>query len=169
MPLWLPHEIVYVFQKHCGAGWKDRRGLSPGLLQYLRQSLPANSSLALGMWSDTVPFSNHRLKSVELGALSLPGLHDDDLRVPLWVLPKDFIAPNVTIKVVFQVMLRSFEALLSGHTPRARHDGSAWLAIDSPRHKWAGEPLQPAILAQMRGDWACYNTHFNLAGISGRQ
>ena len=174
VPLWLPHEIVFVFQKHCGsAGWKDRRGLSPGLLQHLefverQQSLPANTLLALGLWCDAVPFSNNRLKSVELGALSLPGLCDD-LRVPLWILPKDFIAPNITIKAVFQVMLWSFEVLLSGHMPRTRHDGTAWLAMDSSRRKWAGESLQPAILAQMRGDWQCYKTHFNLAGISGLQ
>ena len=172
VPLWLPHEICYVFQQECGKGWLDRSGLSPQLLGHVsdverREGLPVGELVALALWSDGVPFSNNRLKSIEVGALSFPGLQDD-LRIPLWVLPKDFIVTNLTMKCVFQVIKWSFEQLICGVMPNRRHDGGQWLATDSTRARWSGQLLQRAVLVQVRGDWACYKYHFNLAGSQAR-
>ena len=168
VPLWLPHEICYCFQQHCRPRWMDRSGLAPQLLDHIseierQEGIPSGELVALALWSDGVPFNNNRLKSIELGALSFPGLQDD-LRIPLWAIPKDFIVTNVTIKSIFQVMKWSFEILLRGQMPSCRHNGAAWQDSDRVRAKWSGSALNRGVLAQIRGDWMCYKSHFNLSG-----
>ena len=72
------------------------------------------------------------------------------------------------MKTMMVVLKWSLEILASGTMPSTRHDGTPWRKSDVRRAKWSGDPVQRAILVQIRGDWACYKQHFNLAGFLDR-
>ena len=64
---------------------------------------------------------------------------------------------------ILQVITWSFRCLASGLMPDARHDGAAWFDSDGGRKKAAGGPLGVrGILAEVRGDWACFKSTFRL-------
>ena len=173
VPMWLPHEILFVLGSKLPASvWTSRAHASPLILGHLSETetklkMPPGTLAGVGIWSDGVPFNNNRTKSLELGSMSLPCL-DSDFRVPLWCIGKDFLAPNVTMKTMIVVLKWSLEILAAGTMPSTRHDGTPWRKSDVRRAKWSGDPVQRAILVQIRGDWACSKQHFNLAGFLDR-
>ena len=80
------------------------------------------------------------------------------------MIPKDFVASDITIKALFEIVRWSFEQLMCCKMPSTRHDGSPFLSSDCRRVRLAGSDIPPAALCQVRGDWMCYKQHFDLAG-----
>lgn len=120
--------------------------------------------LALGLWCDAAPFNRDRSKSLEMMTLSFPGL-DTDARIPLVVLPKDFcVKDQSTYDQLLKILSWSFEHLIQGSSPTRRHDGTAFLKSDVQRKKKQGQPLQKAVLVEVRGDWAFYKHQLRLPG-----
>jgi hypothetical protein len=171
VPLWLPHELVgCVFSHNETNSMLSQMGLGSHNKSHLeavaRQlDVRSDSLLALGIWCDGVPFNSDRTKSLEVVSMSFPG-HDTDLRLPLMALPKTFMLPDqTTYDAVMSIFAWSFQRLLLGRFPSKRHNGAAWLpSWDSDRRKQAGQPLQQAVLTEVRGDWACYKAMFRLPG-----
>ena len=86
VPMWLPHEILFVLGSKLPASvWTSRAHASPLILGHLSETetklkMPPGTLAGVGIWSDGVPFNNNRTKSLELGSMSLPCL-DSDFRV----------------------------------------------------------------------------------------
>ena len=122
-------------------------------------------ALALGFWLDGVPCNYDRSESLECFSMNFPGFHGDfrDLRIPITAINKKFVIKHNTFDDIMDVMVWSLQACALGAYPAARHDGESWLRTDHKRAKKAGAALGvPAVLAEVRGDWAMYNDMFRL-------
>ena len=99
IPFWLPHELIYILEtKSCDPeGLKSRQGLDRKAEDNFQKCCKAcqvepSSCYSVGMWIDGVPFHSDRSKSIEVGALNLPGLQKG-VTLPLFLLPKDLCCP----------------------------------------------------------------------------
>ena len=169
VPMWLPHELIHMLSETTDpARLLLRERCSPQILEHLtmvekNMSFQAGSVIPLSLWMDGVPFNNNRSKSIELCSLALIG-QGSDVRLPIFMIPKDFVASDITIKALFEIVRWSFEQLMCCKMPSTRHDGSPFLSSDCRRARLAGSDIPPAALCQVRGDWVCYKQHFDLAG-----
>ena len=148
-------------------GLKSRQNLDHKAEKHFQKcckacQVEASSCYSVGMWIDGVPFNNDRSKSIEVGAFNFPGLQKD-VRLPLFVLPKDLCCP-ATWEGVAEVIKWSMTILTSGQMPLRRHNGDPWSAGDSKRKGWASLPVPHTFLVQVKGDWACYKQIFQLTG-----
>ena len=169
VPMWLPHELIHMLSETTDpARLLLRERCSPQILEHLtmvekNMSFQAGSVIPLSLWMDGVPFNNNRSKSIELCSLALIG-QGSDVRLPIFMILKDFVASDITIKALFDIVRWSFEQLMCCKMPSTRHDGSPFLSSDCRRARLAGSDIPPAALCQVRGDWMCYKQHFDLAG-----
>ncbi len=169
VPFWLPHELIYILETKSldPKGLKSRQALDRKAEDHFQKcckacQVEASSCYSVGMWIDGVPFNNDRSKSIEVGALFLPGLQKN-VKLPLFVLPKDLCCP-ATWEGVAEVVKWSMTVLASGQMPGCRHDHSPWTLKDTKRKSWAGQEVPHTFLVQVKGDWACYKQIFPLTG-----
>ena len=169
IPFWLPHELIFILESKSldPKGLKSRQNLDHKAEKHFQKcckacQVEASSCYSVGMWIDGVPFNNDRSKSIEVGAFNFPGLQKD-VRLPLFVLPKDLCCP-ATWEGVAEVIKWSMTILTSGQMPLRRHNGDPWSAGDSKRKGWASLPVPHTFLVQVKGDWACYKQIFQLTG-----
>ena len=167
VPFWLPHELIYILDTKSldPQGLKSRQDLDRKAEEHFQNccracQVEASACYSLGMWIDGVPFNNDRSKSIDVGALNFPGLQKD-LRLPLFVLPKDLCCP-ATWEGVAALMKWSFTILTSGQMPLERHDGMPFTTQDSKRKAWAGKPVSHSFLVQVKGDWQAFKQIFQL-------
>eukprot|EP00438_Fugacium_kawagutii_P002876 Skav222170 [mRNA] locus=scaffold3048:191879:195206:+ [translate_table: standard] len=115
----------------------------------------------LGLWGDGVPYSSDRTKSIEVLAFNIVTHKEKDLRFPIAIVPKHWMAKNTTYDAIFQVLKWSFTCLAMACWPATDHAGQPWGVGQSARQKKAGQPLPRAILLQVRGDWSFYKNTLN--------
>ena len=85
------------------------------------------------------------------------------MRRPLTVLDKAFCVKHKTLDDILGVITWSLRCLAGGIMPSCRHDGTAWRATDVRRSRLAAAPIGvQGVLAEVRGDWACYKRVFRL-------
>ena len=149
----LIHEVVAVLVKH-GFTSKllDTKRYDPLTLLHLRrcESEAACKLLGLGLWGDGAPTQWDRNESIDVISLSLPGIDESHLRIPLVVLPHSRVCPD-TWTDVFNIIKWSLTILATGDWPNARHDGSAWNKSDNCRKN--ARPLLRGALVEVRQDW----------------
>ena len=115
----LIHEVVFQLMKHND---EDQLLNQPNLqsngVKHLRQAavelrLQASEKLlAVGLWSDGVPFNWDRSESLEVISMSLPGLGGSgpgmdklkQFRVPVCGIPKRFLIKEETMDAIFSVI-----------------------------------------------------------------
>lgn len=158
-PFLLPHELLYSLlrfndvQTLCAT---DR--LAETVLQHVNKvkaALGTSAVVPLGLWGDGVPCNWDRTESLELLALSLPGLagKGSQFRMPLVGMSKKFMLKQQTWDDIFKVLAYSFEALAAGNFPTKRHDGSNF-QHEAWRKNMAGKGIGArGCLAEVRADW----------------
>ena len=150
----------------------SREGLEPRDIEHLQNvalELGENPDdlLALGVWCDGVPFNWDRSQSIEVLAMSFPGLKGEwaNLRIPITAVPKGWVATDETFEDLLDIVFWSLQCLVVGEMPNARHDREEWKASDSWRAKLQGEAIGvKAVLVEVRGDWLMMKEVFNLPG-----
>ena len=172
LPLLLPHDIIYNMLKH-GASLEallSKEGFTIEAAEHLahaRQELQCHQLLGLGLWMDGVPCNWDRSQSVETVCISFPGLEGqwNNLRVPLVSINKKFVVKQQTFDDIFEILAWSFTCLSTGSMPTCRHDATPWTQLDSSRKIAAGQAIGcQGVLAEVRGDWACFKDTFRFPG-----
>ena len=133
-------------------------------MAWMKEQLQVEELMAWGMHGDGVPCNYDRTESVVMVSLNLPGLsgRNGRMRIPLLVLPDHSMNGN-TFDDVMNVIAWSMRHLVAGSRPCCRHDGTAWQASDSKRHKKNNDPLQfRACMVQARADWDWMGKCFHL-------
>lgn len=121
--------------------------------------------LAVGIWGDAAPFNRDRSKSLEMISMNFQGIGELSLRIPLVAIPKDFCLKNQkTYDQLMELLAWSFEHLILGEHPKARHDKTRFRKSDTSRKKMAGQQLQRACVCEVRGDWCFYKHQLRLPG-----
>ena len=154
----LPHEVLGVLSEVSSlevmqqAGSLDR--YNQGRHAHIMESLQT-PFVSVSLWGDGVPFSWDRKKSVDMWAMSLPGLLDKklrDIRIVITALPNQCVLKE-TQHQIMAVLAWSFGALAQGLYPSLRHDGQPWAAGDSWRASRQGQDLIHGAVIEMKGDW----------------
>ena len=173
LPMLLPHEIVATFIKHANevrTTLFQKAGLDGQGQRTLRSSatevgVDLEHTVALGFWLDGVCTKWDRSNSHEMLCLALPGLtgRGHQLRIPLCVVEKKYVAKHTTWDAILRIMVWSLERCALGLWPLSRHDGSAWHRTDKDRRKVHGQSMGgQALLVQVVGDWKMYKDIFRL-------
>ena len=169
MPFLLPHELLHALLKRGSkATLLGQEGMCEETRAHMQRAcdeLRATELLGVGLWLDGVPCNWDRTESLEVVTMSLPGLTGrlGNIRLPLTVINKVFCIKHKTLDDILSVISWSFRSLAEGIMPSCRHDGSAWQASDVRRSKLAALPVGVrGVLAEVRGDWACYKSVFRL-------
>jgi len=166
LPILLPHEIIAeVCNISSVSAMVETVGMEPSTLTHFQAAAKelnedASSLLGLGMWLDGVPCNWDRSQSVEVIALNFPGLpgENGDVRIPIAIVPKKFVAKHKTHDDILAVVAWSFKHLAMGLHPTSRHDAQPWGALDKSRKKNSGKQLPVrGALAEVRGDWAMFS------------
>lgn len=169
MPLLLPHELMMMLvRRGSRAALLCQDGMCMETRQHLQRAcdeLRVPELLGVGLWLDGVPCNWDRTQSIEVVTMSLPGLagRSANFRVPLTLINKRFCIKHKTLDDILEVLSWSFRCLAGGVMPSCRHDGTAWCGTDVHRSRHAGAPIGlQGVLAEVRGDWACYKSVFRL-------
>ena len=168
-PMLLPHELFFEMQRRSRvAALTTTAGMAADTKthwQSCADQLPL-PCVGCGIWCDGVPCNWDRSQSLECCSLYFPGFEGSfaNLRLPLFVLPKRFLAKESSYEDAFAVLKWSFDHCGSGTFPSHRHDGTPWTNTDSYRKKHSGSLKICAVLCEMRGDWQMYSTLFRLGG-----
>ena len=169
LPMWLPHELVgYIAKRSSLEIFLDKGRMSVDTAAHVTkvEAQAGATLLGCGLWCDGVPYNWDKSSSLEVVALNFPGVPEwKNMRLPITVIDKSFVIKHATFDCIFNILKWSFEILFSGVYPSRRHDGSPFTVKDAVRKKLAGQTLYVrAILAEVRGDWACYKELFRLPG-----
>ena len=115
----------------------------------------ASTIIATSLWGDGVPMNFDRKQSLEVLSFGLPGLEGivHNIRFPITVVPKKYVAKGCTKDDLLTVIAWSFQHLGACIMPSARHDGEPWLATDVWRKKTLQKAPRGALL-EVKGDWA---------------
>jgi hypothetical protein len=163
MPFILPHELVWSLLQHATDenNLFQHTGLCQQSLDHLNKCATSMGTsmehlVPLSIWGDGVPMNFDRTQSLEVFSLSLPGLNgtQNNLRFPITVVPKKYVAKGHTKDDIYAVIAWSFQQLAAGRFPSERHDGEKWLASDVWRKNKVLKPLPKGILVEVKGDWA---------------
>jgi len=167
----LPLELVEMLAKFGEkAALLETDGMEPRTKDHLEQvkaELGTLDLLGLGIWIDGVPYNYDRSESLEAVAMNLPGLSGElkNLRLPITVIPKHFVATGETMHDICEIILWSLRHLALGVHPSCRHDGKAWTPADRARAALSGQSIrQRAALVEVRGDWLMMKEVFHLPG-----
>ena len=168
MPVMLPHEALrWYIEEVYSAPAHPTSGLSAqaGALHSTtcgKLSLDPDSTWAIALWGDAVPYSKKR--SVFVLTMSL--VNDPaGCRLPLLVVPmkiKSYIEP------LLQCILWSARCMLVGVNPCCRHTGETWLRSDARRQAYQGLPLKKGVVLQLKGDWEYFKNVLGLPGWNTR-
>lgn len=167
LPFLLPHELIktllLVNTKEALLQSDCMSQVTKDHVQKCSQALQ-DDVLGCGLWADGVPCNWDRTQSIEVVSINFPGI--ENLRLPICCINKKFLAkPFDTYDDIMSIVAWSFECLAVGVCPTSRHDGSGWTQQDTKRRKLAGSPIgMKAVLAEVRGDWACFKACFRLPG-----
>ena len=171
----LPHEIVHAVAAVSERGALTQTdGLGRAAADNFNKASAAcgvANAVALGLWVDGVPFNNDRSQSLEVVALSFPGLTGEfsKMRVPITAINKRFVVKQETMDDILQVVKWSMNSLALGKFPTVNHAGQPFNAKDKKRRGLAGKDLQAqGLLAEIRGDWACYKELFRFPSWSSK-
>ena len=167
LPMLLAHELVFAMNKRSTtATLGQTTGMCQTTAEHMRKisaEMQCPDLIGLALWGDGVPCNWDKSQSLEVFAVSFPGLHGDQktLRIPLTCINKDHCTPGTeTIDDILAIVSWSFQCLASGAMPACRHDGTAFGRSDSKRAKWAGKAVAKTVLCEVRGDWAFYKKAF---------
>lgn len=164
----LPHEVMGRLAEVGNlAALQERSGLDPVSLRHLEEAEArvGERLVPLGLWADGCPCNWDRSESLEVTSLNMPGLDGSLrlLRVPLVGLSKHNVEAGATFSDLLTILRWSFEVLLTGTYPAARHDGAPWWPSDAARRSKAGKALGcKACLVEVRGDWKWFADVFGL-------
>ena len=165
--MWLPHELLWhLADQNDLEAVIDEAAIEPGRkakLDELKAVWGCNQALACGLWIDGCPCNWDRSSSLEVMTLNILNVNAQNkaLRLPLFVMPKKYIAKQETFQAALSVVAWSFQQAAAGVWPAARHDGTAWNKCDRFRAKKSGAPLGVnAFLLELRGDWLMYKEVF---------
>ena len=165
LPFLLPHEMIKgLSDKSSLEALLCKTSMSQDAQDHLRHwEQEFNTPLVgLGIWGDGVPCNYDRSQSLEVWSLNLPGLEGahSALRFPITVVNKRYVMLHKTADDVLAVVKWSLEQCLLGKMPTRRHDDLPWRPEDNQRRRLAGSSFPPALLCEVRGDWAFYKQVF---------
>ena len=170
----LPHELLAVLISFnslaslldCSCMTADTRNN----FEKAKGKLQEPQLIALGLWADGCPCNWDRSESLEMWSLSFPGVAGwEALRLPLTLISKKFLATTHTFDDILKILQWSFDHMLLGRFPQARHDGTPFGKHDAMRKRKAGKDLGgKAILVEVRGDWKLYKDVFRLPGWNSK-
>ena len=176
LPFLLPHELIEVLVRRVSMeSLLCQDGMCMETRQHLQSAcdeLRVPQLLGVGLWLDGVPCNWDRSASLEVVAMSLPGLPagSANFRLPLTVIEKKFCYMHNTMDDILEVITWSLRCLAGGVMPSCRHDGTAWSRSDGRRGKLAAKPIGvQGVLAEVRGDWMCFKSTFRLPTSSQRE
>ena len=170
VPFLLPHELIYCFLHH-GADIEKLLSVSymgeesKANLERAKAELGVERLIGLGLWGDGAPCNWDRTKSLEVLALSFPGLEDNhNLRLPIVTIMKHHVVKTETYEDIGAVVSWSMRFLALGVCPSRRHDGRLWVKRhDHYRAKIAAKGIgAKAVFVEIRGDWMFYKQVFKL-------
>ena len=145
LPIVLPHELLHKLDKHALRRelLLNTMGLSEDAKQHLRDvcaKMNCDSVVPLGLWGDGVPCNYDRSQSLEVFAMSLPGLTGDlaNMRFPLAAVNKRFVVTHSTFDDIMKILKWSLQCCLHGQMPNCRHDQSPFNTTDKRRKTFAG-------------------------------
>lgn len=88
-----------------------------------------------------------------------------NIRVPLVSINKKFVVKQQTFDDIFEILAWSCTCLSTGSMPTCRHDATPWTQLDSSRKIAVGQAIGcQGVLAEVRGDWACFKDTFRFPG-----
>lgn len=160
-PMFLPHQLLQsLLEINDLETLLQTTRLTASASQHLgkvKASLGADV-IPVTLWGDGVPCNWDRSESVEVLALSLPGVggNSSAMRIPILGINKKFMMKDETWDAIFKVLAWSFKAAALGRCPKTRHDNSPWeQKSDRERIKQSGTPLGfRACLVEIKADWA---------------
>jgi len=147
LPFLLPHELIEALVKRVAMEallCQDGRCMETRQhLQSACDELRVPQLLGVGLWLDGLPCNWDRSASLEVVAMSLPGLPagSANFRLPLTVIEKKFCYMHNTMDDILEVITWSLRCLAGGVMPSCRHDGTAWWSSDGRMGKLAARPI----------------------------
>jgi hypothetical protein len=162
-PFLLPHELVWCLSEHSrdetalfqhGGLCKQSADHLANCAQLMGISL--HELVAVNFWGDGVPMNFDRTQSLEVFSMAFPGLAAEhhNLRFPITVIPKKYVAKQKTKDDILKIISWSMEHLAAGMFPVQRHDAEPWQHSDTWRKRKSNQPLPRGILVEVKGDWA---------------
>ena len=132
LPMLLPHEVLHVFaSKNNKERIEEISNCSAATLNHLlemRRDHGLPNAIPCSLWQDSTPMNYDRTESLECLAMGFPGWtgSNANVRVPLMVFPKKFLAKGKTFHDIMKVVSWSFQHLLLGKFPGSQQNGQPW-------------------------------------------
>ena len=162
-PFILPHELIWSLDAYAGdqSTLHQHNKLCEQSAAHLagcalQMGIPLDELVAVNLWGDGVPMNFDRSQSLEVFSMALPGLSGEDhnLRFPITVIPKRYVAKHKTKDDILKVISWSMQHLAAGMFPTIRHDEEQWRQSDAWRKRKSSTKLPKGILVEVKGDWA---------------
>ena len=173
-PFLLPHEVLAALREQNGdaamadlcvsaetdpalfqKAWETARSLEAEMSQpdEAERSQPAGI-VGVGLHADGVPLgtAGDSVENVAYNFCCSSALKW--LRVLFTCIPKRWAVKQHSMDDILEIFRWSMLHCALGRHPRARHDGSPFLATEKSRAKKAGMSLPKAMLLEIRADWA---------------
>lgn len=170
----LPHEILAIMYKyniHALDKLLQTSNMSASTLANfaaVKRELQEDRLVGMSFWCDGCPANWDRTESIEVWALSFPGIPEfQALRLPITVISKKYCIGEHTFDDILEILAWSMKHCAGGIFPSCRHDMSSFGIMDAGRQKKAGQQLAGGIcaaLCEVRGDWKMMKEVFRLPG-----